>query len=53
MGEQNLQDVDFFRDNLVLIGVVILGIFGYLLMLIRKRWKDGFVHPDRDKDRPA
>jgi len=41
MGEQ---DSNFFRDNIVLIGIVALVIFGYLIMLIRKRWRERFLH---------
>ena len=46
MGEQ---DTNFFRDNIVLIAVVALGIFWYLLMLIRKRWRQGFLHNRQKK----
>ena len=46
MGEQ---DTDFFRANIVLIGVVALAIFWYLLMLIRKRWRQGFLHHRKKK----
>ena len=41
MGEQ---DTNFFMDNIVLIGVVALAFFWYLLMLIRKRSRKGFLH---------
>jgi len=41
---QEPQEVNFFRDNLVLIGIVALGIFGYLVMIIRKRWRQNFLH---------
>ncbi|MDH4071241.1 MAG: hypothetical protein OEV30_12570, partial [Ignavibacteria bacterium] len=44
MGEQ---DTNFFMDNIVLIGVVGLAFFWYLLMLIRKRSRKGFLHDQK------
>jgi hypothetical protein len=41
--------VNFLGLNIVLIGVVALVIFGYLVMLIRKRWKKNFLHEVDDK----
>jgi hypothetical protein len=50
---QNPEGVNFIGLNIILIGIVALAIFAYLLMLIRKRWKKGFLHDDvketRDK----
>lgn len=37
----------FFRDNLLLIGIIVVAIFGYLLLLIRKRKRQDYLHPDR------
>lgn len=45
MGEQD----NFLGLNLVLIGMVILAIFGYLIMLMRKRWRHNFLHFGRRK----
>jgi hypothetical protein len=52
MGGQDSESVTFLGLNLILIGVVGLLIFGYLVMLIRKRWKHNFLHnvePKKDK----
>lgn len=42
--------LEFLRSNLILIGIVLLAIFGYLLLLIRKRWRHGFLHTDSTKE---
>jgi hypothetical protein len=42
--DQESQGVNFIGLNIILIGVVALVIFAYLVMLIRKRWKKGFLH---------
>jgi hypothetical protein len=47
---QDKESVSFLGWNIILICCVLLLIFGYLVMLIRKRWKQGFVH--RVKDNP-
>jgi hypothetical protein len=49
MGTQDPQAVSFLQENLLLIGVVVVVIFGYLLLLIRKRWKNNFRHLDGQK----
>jgi hypothetical protein len=36
---------EFFRDNIVLIGVVVLAVFWYLIVMVRKRKNQGFTHP--------
>ncbi len=46
---QDQEEVSFFRDNLVLIALVALVIFGYLIVIIKKRWKHDFIHP-KQKD---
>jgi len=45
---QDSQSVDFLGLNIILISVVALVIFGYLVMLIRKRWKKNFLHDAED-----
>jgi hypothetical protein len=42
--------LDFFRDNLLLIAVIGIGIFGYFLLLIRKRKRQEFLHKGEKKD---
>ena len=46
---QDSQSVNFLGLNIILIGVVALVIFGYLVLLIRKRWKQNFLHRVEDK----
>jgi hypothetical protein len=36
--------IEFFRDNVLVIAVVALVIFGYFLLLIRKRRNQDFLH---------
>ena len=45
---QDSQSFDFLTLNIILISVVVLVIFGYLVMLIRKRWKKNFLHDAED-----
>ncbi len=45
----NSSYLDFFRDNLLLIAVIAFGIFGYLLLLIRKRKRQEFLHREEKK----
>ena len=40
---------NFLGLNFVLIGLVVLAIFGYLIMVIRKRWRHNFLHFGRRK----
>lgn len=48
MGEQNPQSIDFLGLNIIIVGIFVLAAFAYLLLMIRKRWKRGFIHePDR------
>jgi hypothetical protein len=48
MGDQAPQS--FIGDNLLLIGIIFLAIFIYLVLLIRKRWKDNFLHKNPKDD---
>jgi hypothetical protein len=49
MTTQDPQAVSFLQENLLLIGIIVIAIFGYLLLLIRKRWKNNFRHDDGQK----
>jgi len=40
------QDANFFMDNIVIIGILALAIFGYLLVVVRKRSRQRFLHKD-------
>lgn len=46
----NSSYVDFFRDNVLLIALITLVIFGYLLLLIRKRKRQEFLHRQEEKE---
>ena len=50
MSGQEPDTVSFVGMNLILIGVVGLLIFGYFVLLIRKRWKQGFLHQVDEKE---
>ena len=41
---QNSQGISFLGENLIAIGVIGLLMFVYLVLLVRKRWKKGFLH---------
>ncbi|MGA9120883.1 MAG: hypothetical protein WB699_16070 [Bacteroidota bacterium] len=41
--------LDFILQNLIAIGVIGLLMFVYLIFLVRKRWKKGFLHDTDDK----
>lgn len=43
------ENVSFLGLNVIVIGIVLLLIFGYFVLLIRKRWKAGFLHPAEPK----
>lgn len=49
MSGQEPDTVSFVGMNLLLIGVVGLLIFAYFVLLIRKRWKQGFLHQVDEK----
>ena len=42
--QQESESVSFWAQNILVIGIVAVVIFGYLVMLIRKRWKKNFLH---------
>jgi len=45
---QSNDGIDFIGQNLIAIGVIGLLMFVYLIFLVRKRWRKGFLH-DVDK----
>jgi hypothetical protein len=45
MGGADSESVNFVGMNIIVIGVVLLFLFAYLVLLIRKRWKANFLHP--------
>jgi len=46
---QSPEGVDFLGLNFIAIGGIGLLIFVYLVLLIRKRWKQNFLHQAPDK----
>ena len=47
---ENPTIIDFLKSNFILIGGILLAIFIYLILLIRKRWKQDFLHvPPKDE----
>ena len=46
------ESISFLWMNLLLIAGVGLIIFVYFVLLVRKRWKEGFMHKDRRKRDP-
>ncbi len=41
---QNSEGVTFLGENLIAIAAIGLLMFVYLVLLVRKRWKKGFLH---------
>ena len=46
---QSPEGVDFIGMNFIAIGGIGLLIFVYLVLLIRKRWKQNFLHQPPEK----
>lgn len=46
---QDTNGIDFIGQNLIAIGVIGLLMFVYLLFLVRKRWRKGFLHDEEKK----
>ena len=44
MGGSDNDSLTFLGGNLLLLGGLLLLIFIYLVILIRKRWREGFLH---------
>lgn len=42
---------DFFGSNILLIGLGLLVVFGYLLVIIRRRVKRRFLHSQKEKEK--
>ncbi len=49
--QQDAESTNFVLQNILVIAVVGLAIFGYLVLLIRKRWKQNFLHTPDDKQK--
>jgi Flp pilus assembly protein CpaB len=49
MSGADSETVQFVGLNIIVIAVVLLLLFGYLVLLIRKRWKANFLHPVEPK----
>jgi hypothetical protein len=43
------EGVTFLGLNIIVIGAIGLLIFGYLVLLIRKRWRENFLHKVEEK----
>lgn len=46
---QSNEGIDFIGQNLIAIGIIGLLMFVYLVFLIRKRWRKGFLHDSEKK----
>lgn len=46
---QSNEGIDFIGQNLIAIGIIGLLMFVYLVFLIRKRWRKGFLHDSGKK----
>jgi hypothetical protein len=51
MDVQDQDTVSFLSMNIILLGIVGIVVFGYFVLLIRKRWLKNFLH-DGDKRGP-
>ncbi len=50
MDAQDQGTVSFLSMNIILLGIIGIVVFGYFLLLIRKRWQQNFLHQgDRKK----
>ncbi len=48
---QDSQGITFLGENLIAIGIIGLLMFVYLVFLVKKRWKKGFMHDKEIKKR--
>jgi hypothetical protein len=52
MDGSDSESLTFLGNNLLLLGGLLLLIFIYLVILIRKRWREGFLHTNEiEKER--
>ena len=52
MDGSDSESLTFLGNNLLLLGGLLLLIFVYLVILIRKRWREGFLHTNEiEKER--
>lgn len=51
MVPQDPQSVDFVSSNLVVIGLLVVVVFGYFIFLMRKRKKADFLHRKGEKNK--
>lgn len=52
MDGSDSDSLTFLGNNLLLLGGLLLLIFVYLVVLIRKRWREGFLHTNEiEKER--
>jgi hypothetical protein len=49
MGAQDQETVSFLSMNIILLGIIGIVVFGYFLLLIRKRWQQNFLHHGEKK----
>lgn len=42
--QQDPQNVSFLGWNLIILGIFGIAVFGYLIVMVRKRWKSGYTH---------
>lgn len=49
MGAQDQGTVSFLSMNIILLGIIGIVVFGYFLLLIRKRWQQNFLHHGEKK----
>lgn len=51
MEPQGQDTYSFLSQNIILLGIIGIAVFGYFLLLIRKRWRQNFLHQS-DKNEP-
>jgi hypothetical protein len=52
MEAQDQGTVSFLSMNIILLGIIGIVVFGYFLLLIRKRWQQNFLHHGEKKKKP-
>ncbi|MGA9117357.1 MAG: hypothetical protein WB626_11320 [Bacteroidota bacterium] len=46
MDGQEPESFQFIGLNIIIAGILLLAAFGYLVLIMRKRWKSRFLHED-------